>query len=95
MAASKNAIAQDTYFQNMMKYNIKFWLYNLAKSNSMNGIDKNTKIERVLTWWQSLIYAFIVIFAVLTLLFIFLMIRADNKAKLSVEYEDKKEKKKE
>jgi hypothetical protein len=28
-------------------------------------------------------------------LFIFLMIRADNKAKLSVEYEDKKEKKKE
>jgi beta-glucosidase len=95
MAASKNAIAQDTYFQNMMKYNIKFWLYNLAKSNSMNGIDKNTKIERVLTWWQSLIYAFIVIFAVLTLLFIFLMIRADNKAKLSAEYEDKKEKKKE
>jgi hypothetical protein len=36
-----------------------------------------------------------VIFAVLTLLFIFLMIRADNKAKLSAEYEDKKEKKKE
>jgi beta-glucosidase len=91
MAASKSVISTDTNFQNMMKYNIKFWLYNLAKSNAMNGIDKDTEIKRVNTWWQSLIYAFIVIFAVLTVLFIFLMIKAGNKAKLIVEEAEKKE----
>jgi beta-glucosidase len=91
MAASKSVISTDTNFQNMMKYNIKFWLYNLAKSNAMNGIDKDTEIKRVNTWWQSLIYAFIVIFAVLTVLFIFLMIKAGNKAKLIVEEAGKKE----
>jgi beta-glucosidase len=94
MASSKDVIAKDTNFQQMMKYNIKFWLYNLAKSNAMNGISQSTQIKHVLTWWQKLIYAFIAIFAILTVLFLVLTIRSDKKATVEVEYVRKKEGKK-
>jgi beta-glucosidase len=91
MADSKSAIAKDTNFQQMMKYNIKFWLYNLAKSNAMNGISQSTQIKHVLTWWQKLIYACIAIFAILTVLFLVLTIRSDKKSTVEVEYVRKKE----
>jgi hypothetical protein len=53
----------------MMQYNLKFWLYNLAKSNSMNGVSQTTEIHKVLTWYQKAIYAAIAVAALLTLLF--------------------------
>ncbi len=69
MAASKGKIEKDTEFQKMMQYNLKFWLYNLAKSNSMNGVSQTTEIHKVLTWYQKAIYAAIAVAALLTLLF--------------------------
>lgn len=70
MAASKDAISKDTEFQEMMKYNLKFWMYNLAKSNSMNGTSQTTQIQHVLTWYQMALYAAIAVLAVLTVLFV-------------------------
>lgn len=67
MAASKSAIAKDTQFQKMMKSNIKYWLYNLAQSNAMNGLSNTMEIKHVSTWWQNTIYAAVALFAVLTI----------------------------
>lgn len=69
MAASKNVIAKDTAFQEMMKYNIKFWLYKLAGSNAMNGITNTTELVYVFTWWQYALIAAIAVFGILTVLF--------------------------
>ncbi len=62
MSASKSKIEKDTAFQQMMQYNIRFWLYKLADSNSMNGISVNTDIKHVLTWYQILCIALIAVF---------------------------------
>jgi len=79
MAASKSKIAKDTDFQNMMKYNIKFFLYKLADSNAMNGYSIGTSIKHVLTWYQWLCIALIAIFGVATLGTGFLGYRAYKK----------------
>ena len=68
MAASKSEIAKDTAFQKMMKSNIKYWLYNLAQSNGMNGISKTMDIKYVSTWWQNAIYAAISLFTIITII---------------------------
>ena len=68
MAASKDLIAKDTYFQEMMKYNIKFWLYQLVQSNAMNGLTSNTEIQYVTTWWQNALSAAVTVTAILTVL---------------------------
>ena len=79
MAKSQSEILKDTEFQNMMKHNIKFFLYNLADSNAMNGTSQTTVIKQVLTWWQITLYALDGVFAVLTILFIVLGIRRKNR----------------
>ncbi len=94
MAASKSAIAKDTYFQTKMKENIKYWLYNLAQSNGMNGLTYTSEMKYVLTWWQIAIYGAMAGFAVLTILFGALFIvksrKLDKEAvKVVVEKEEK------
>ncbi len=69
MAASKSKIAKDTQFQQMMKYSLKYWMYNLASSNAMNGISQTTKIKHVLTWYQILLIALAAATCVLTAAF--------------------------
>ncbi len=69
MAASKSKIAKDTQFQQMMKYSLKYWMYNLASSNAMNGISKTTKIQHVLTWYQMLLMGVAAVTGVLTAVF--------------------------
>ena len=69
MASSKSKIAQDTQFQQMMKYSLKYWMYNLASSNAMNGVSQTTKIVHVLAWYQILLIAVIAATGVLTVLF--------------------------
>lgn len=66
MAASKDAISKDTYFQEMMKYNIKFWIYQLVQSNAMNGLTSTTEVQYVRTWWQNALSAAVGVTAVLT-----------------------------
>ena len=81
MASSKSAIQKDTEFQEMMKYNIKFWLYNLAKSNVMNGMKSTTELKYVLTWYQKAIYGATAGFGVLTVLFAILGLLRTRKNK--------------
>ncbi len=69
MAASKSKIAKDTQFQQMMKYSLKYWMYNLASSNAMNGISKTTKIKHVLTWYQMLLMGVALVTGILTAVF--------------------------
>lgn len=68
MADSKDAIAEDTHFQEMMKYNIKFWIYQMIGSNAMNGLTSNTEIVYVTTWWQNALTACVVATGALTAL---------------------------
>lgn len=68
MAASKDLIAKDTYFQEMMKYNIKFWVYQMVQSNAMNGLTSTTEIQYVTTWWQDALSTAVTVTAVLTVL---------------------------
>lgn len=49
MASSKSAIEKDQSFQEMMKFNLKFWVYQLAQCNAMNGISSTTEIQYVVT----------------------------------------------
>lgn len=79
MAKSKNIIAKDTQFQQTMKQSLKYWMYNLASSNSMNGISQTTKIKHVLTWYQLLLIAVSAVTGVLTILFAALGVMASKK----------------
>ncbi len=79
MSSHKSEIAKDTQFQEMMKKNIKFFLYKLADSNAMNGTSKTTQIHYVLTWWQITVYALDAIFAALTILLIAIGVRSGRK----------------
>ena len=85
MAASKDKIAKDTKFQQMMKYNIKFFLYQMADSNAMNGTTSTTVIRHVLTWYQILIYSLDAVFTVLTVLFIAIGLKKSRKSSIKVE----------
>lgn len=88
MAKSQSDILKDTEFQKMMKYNIKFFLYNLADSNAMNGTSQNTVIKHVMTWWQTTLYVLDGVFAVLTILCIALSVRTKRgKTSIIVEKE--------
>ncbi|MCD7760978.1 MAG: glycoside hydrolase family 3 C-terminal domain-containing protein [Clostridiales bacterium] len=67
MSASKSLIAQDTTFQEQMKLNIKYYLYNFVQSNAINGLTTETEIITSLTWFQIALYAGIAVTAILTL----------------------------
>lgn len=68
MANSRDAIAKDTHFQEMMKYNIKFWVYQIAQSNALNGLSSDTENRYVTTWWQNALTASVAATSVLTVL---------------------------
>ena len=57
MEASKDAIAKDQYFQQQMKNSLKYYLYNIAQSNAMNGISSTTKIVYIRTWVDNAVLA--------------------------------------
>lgn len=52
MAASKGEIEKDTWFQEQMKQSIKYFLYNIAQSNAMNGISSTSQIVYITTWYE-------------------------------------------
>lgn len=79
MAASKDLIEKDTQFQEMMKYNLKFWMYNLVQSNAMNGLSSTTEVNHVLTWYQKALYGVDAALAVLTVLCIVQGVRKTRK----------------
>ena len=52
MSASKAEIQKDVWFQEQMKQGIKYYLYNIAQSNAMNGISSTTEIVYITTWYE-------------------------------------------
>ena len=51
--SSKSLIEKDGSFQEEMKQNLKYTLYNIAQSNAMNGISSTSQIVRVRTWVEN------------------------------------------
>ncbi len=90
MAASKSLIEKDTYFQTKMKENIKYWLYNLATSNAMNGLTYTSEIKRIYVWWEIALWCLIAASAVLTVLFGALYVTKSKKLE-NIKVVDKKE----
>ncbi len=80
MDASKAKILKDTAFQQQMQLAMKSYLYSIARSNAMNGVTENTRVNYVLTWWQKAIIAAEVVTGVLACGFVVLDI-ADSKKK--------------
>ena len=79
MANSKAEIEKDVWFQEQMKQNIKYFLYNLAQSNAMNGISSTTEIVYITTWYELVLQIATYALAALTVLFLALAIVNDLK----------------
>lgn len=79
MSDAKAEIEKDTEFQQQMKLGIKYYLYNFAASNAMNGLSNTTELVYVNTWWQIALYAAIGVTAVLTAGSLVMYIRASRK----------------
>ena len=52
MANAKAEIQKDVWFQEQMREGIKYYLYNIAQSNAMNGISSTTEIVYITTWYE-------------------------------------------
>ena len=81
MAARKAEISKDTAFQEKMQLGIKSYLYSAARSNALNGITENTKINYVLTWWQKAIIGAEITTGILTVAFLALWFAGKRKNK--------------
>ena len=77
MSASKSLIEQDTAFQEELKLNLKYWLYQIVDSNAMNGISSTTTVEYVNTWYQIALYAVAAVLGILAVLCIILGCRKE------------------
>jgi beta-glucosidase len=77
MANSKSLIEKDANFQKEMKQSIKYYVYNIAQSNAMNGISSTTEIVYVRTWVDNAILGAEICLGILTALFLILSIRND------------------
>ena len=81
MAASKSVIEKDHYFQQQMKDTLKYFVYQIAQSNAMNGISSTTEIVYIRTWVDNALTGGIAAFAVLTALFLVVSITKEFKSK--------------
>ncbi len=81
MAASKDTIAKDGYFQEQMKNNIKYFLYNEVQSNAMNGISSTTEIVYVATWYETALVVATCVLSVLTIACFVMAVLRDRKAR--------------
>ncbi len=64
--SNKKLILSDTAFQQKMQQILKYYCYNVANSNAMNGLDQNITFVTVRTWWQNALTGAQVAFGVLT-----------------------------
>lgn len=56
-------------------------LYTVVNSNAMNGLSEADRLEDVTPWWQTALYAAIVVFAVLTVVSVVMLVRAIQRKK--------------
>ena len=62
------------YFQQNLRTNIKYFLYQIVQSNAMNGISSTTEIVPVRTWVDNALTGATIGTAILTALFLILAI---------------------
>lgn len=72
-------IRKDTLFQQEMKKNLRYMLYALAYSNSMNGMTSDTRIVPVTPWWETSLYGLSIATGILTAGALVLYIRSLRK----------------
>ncbi|MDO4649744.1 MAG: glycoside hydrolase family 3 N-terminal domain-containing protein [Eubacteriales bacterium] len=80
MTSRLSEIKKDTAFQEKMQSALKYYFYETARSNALNGITEDTTVTYVHTWWQNAIIALEAVTAVLTVLFLGLYL-VDKKKK--------------
>ena len=81
MANAKADIEKDVWFQEQMQQGIKYYLYNLAQSNAMNGISSTTEIVYIATWYENALKYATYALAALTALFLVLAVVGDLKSR--------------
>ena len=81
MENAKTEIEKDMYFQQQMREGIKYYLYNIAQSNAMNGNSSTTEIVYIRTWVDNALLGGTVVSGALTGLFLILAIVKDIKSK--------------
>ncbi len=72
-------VSKDSALQAALKQNMLYQNYALANSNAMDGYNSTTRLVEVRTWYDNLITAITVIFAILTALNVFMYVRAERK----------------
>ena len=81
MAASKDVIEKDVWFQEQMKDSLKFYLYNIAQSNAMNGVSSTSQIVYITTWYERTLQIATWSLAALTAVCFVLAVAKDAKAR--------------
>ena len=81
MESHKSEIEKDMYFQQQMRDGIKYYLYNIAQSNAMNGISSTTEIVYIRTWVDNALLGGTICFGALTALFLVIAIVKDIKSR--------------
>lgn len=70
-----DAYKDDPYVMTNLRESCHRICYVIANSSAMNGISSNDRVVAVTPWWQKALYALIAVFAVLTILCIFMLVR--------------------
>lgn len=80
MENAEKQIAKDTAFQKEMQQGIKYWMYNMAQTNTINGLSATSVLKNVTPWWLGLLIAGDILFGALTVVFIALQLRNRKRA---------------
>ena len=83
MAASKSAVEKDAQFQQEMKKSLKYYLYQVAQSNAMNGVSSTTEIVYIQTWYEKALQIATYALAALTALCLVLAVINERKYRKS------------
>ena len=81
VAASKDVIEKDVWFQEQIQQNLKHYLYQICQSNAINGMSSTTEIVYVQTWYQKALQYATYGLGAITVLFLLLAVINDSKRK--------------
>ena len=78
----------DAYIVSQMRESMHNILYTVVNSNAMNGWSATDRLQTITPWWQTAIYALIVVLAVLCALCIWRLVVAIKRKKKTAKAED-------
>ena len=76
---TKENVENDAVLTAALKRNMTYQAYALANSNAMDGYTSSTHLERINTWYDNLLIALEVIFALLTLVCVAMYVKSSKK----------------